>query len=109
MREDEIREKILQFIDDDTRNWVKAAYYSDPRVVPILDLVYKRWEEAGRKGRPIDYATRDELDTLWNTAKKYFGMSEDTARAIAFSRRWSDEEEGESVFSRLFGRRKKRR
>ena len=109
MKEEEIRERILELIDNDTRNWVKAAYYSDPDVAPILDLVYQRWRRAGEKGRPIDYATRDELVILWNMAKRYFGMSEDTARAIVFSRRWTGEGEGkENIFSRLFGRRKRR-
>ncbi|MCE4608970.1 MAG: hypothetical protein F7C36_01135 [Desulfurococcales archaeon] len=104
---DELREKILQLIDEHKNNWVLAAYYSDPDVDMIMKRLVKEWEENSEKGKPIDYATREELEILYLKAKKYAFMSEDTARAIAMSRMGSEEEKAPSilgVFRKLFSR-----
>ncbi len=41
-----------------------AAFYSDVVVSEVLGALYERWEKAGRRGEPIDYATEDELVKL---------------------------------------------
>ena len=106
----ELKEKLTVFLDQDPRKWVRSAFYSDPEVQKVMDILYGKWEEAGRKGMPVDYASHDELVFLWNKASKYLGMNENVARAIVFNRLTGSDEHvkesgGKGIFSRLFGRK----
>ena len=53
-------EALLSSLDEVRR----AAFYADEKVAEILERLYVRWEEAGRRGEPIDYATSEELRQL---------------------------------------------
>ena len=54
--------------------WRKMAFYSDREVVAIMDEVYARWEESGRIGEPLDYATDEELEVLAKKAEAVRGV-----------------------------------
>ena len=108
--DEELKEKLTVFLDQDPRKWVRSAFYSDPEVQHVMDILYGKWEEAGRKGMPVDYASHDELVFLWNKASKYLGMNENVARAIVFNRLSGPGEQAKNsskggIFSRLFGRK----
>jgi hypothetical protein len=108
MNDEKLREKLTIFLDQDPRKWVKSAFYSDPVVEQVMEDLYDRWEDAGRKGMPVDYASHDELIMLWNKASKYLGMSDNAARALVFNRmngideRTTDRKKG--FLARLFGK-----
>jgi hypothetical protein len=107
-KDEELKEKLTVFLDQDPRKWVRSAFYSDPEVQQVMDDLYGKWEESGRKGMPIDHASHDELVFLWNKASKYLGMNENVARAIVFNRLAGHDEHvkkpgGKGIFSRLFG------
>lgn len=72
---DEMKREIIQLIDESREAVYKIAFYAKPEVQSILDEVFKRWEKAGYVGRPIDYATREELEILYKIAKKISAMS----------------------------------
>ena len=69
-RERLIRE-IEMYVDYNPNIYAKIAFYSDLEVQRILENIYKRWEEAGRRGIPLDFATMDELKLLASKALKY--------------------------------------
>ena len=69
-RERLIRE-IEMYVDYNPNIYAKIAFYSDSEVQRILENIYKRWEEAGRRGIPLDFATMDELKLLASKALKY--------------------------------------
>jgi len=69
-RERLIRE-IEMYIEYNPNIYAKIAFYSDPEVQQILENIYTRWEEAGRRGIPLDFATIDELKVLASKALKY--------------------------------------
>ena len=95
------KQLILKYIEENKSPWVKAAFYSDPDVSRLLEELTKRWEREGR-GMPLDYATEEELEELYNKAMKYAFMSDDEAR----SQLWGGEKSGGllSLIRRLFGR-----
>ena len=104
-----MKAEIIELIDAHTNNWVKAAFYSDPQVSKIMARLVKEWEDNGERGRPIDYATSDDLVILLRAARKYYNMDPRTAMAVALSN--MNREEGEEggpgvmgVFRRLFSR-----
>ncbi len=86
MSRDEVKRLILQLVDDQDDEWLKAAFYSDEAVKPILERLYSAWEEAGRQGIPLDYATDDELETLLSVARRYAAMSRAERQMIALRR-----------------------
>ena len=108
MKDEKLKEKLTIFLDQDPRKWVKSAFYSDPVVVQVMNDLYDRWENAGRQGIPVDYASHEELTLLWNKASKYLGMSDNSARALVFSRMNDIEKERperkKGLFSKLFGK-----
>lgn len=69
-RERLIRE-IEMYVDCNPNIYAKIAFYSDPEVQRILENIYKRWEGAGQRGMPLDFATIDELKVLASKALKY--------------------------------------
>ncbi|MEB3844967.1 MAG: hypothetical protein LRS48_04725 [Desulfurococcales archaeon] len=107
MDRESVKREILSLIDDHYSGWVKAAFYSDPVVEPIVDRLMNTWESNGREGIPLDFASDEELTTLLSQARKYSRLDDSTARAIAMSRMGADEESSGSVwgvFSGLLGR-----
>ncbi|BAA80987.2 hypothetical protein APE_1977.1 [Aeropyrum pernix K1] len=86
------KERILRLIDDSENTWLKAAFYGDPKVSAILERLFEAWESAGRRGMPIDYATREELEDLEKAAVKYASMSEAELQMIAYGRMTGSEE-----------------
>lgn len=83
------RRRVLDEIEaliEPKDSWVKAAFYSDPKVSRIMDELYKRWEEKGRRGYPVDYATDDELRELYRAAKHYSKMPVWRAKALVEKR-----------------------
>ncbi len=77
------RERLIReieiYVEYNPNVYAKAAFYSDPEVRRILEEVYRRWEEAGRVGIPLDYATIDELQLLASKAARY---KDATARVV---------------------------
>jgi len=65
-----IRERILALVET-APQINKAAFYSDPYVEEIITELHSRWEGAGYKGEPIDYATEEELRKLLELAEYY--------------------------------------
>jgi len=106
---EELKRRITMLIDDSTNNWAKIAFYSDPNVAHILDLVYDRWEQNNRKGLPIDYATIDELRVLVHAAEKYKNAGPEVVSRLMFSSRMdtvnttSDKRKKKSFIKRLLG------
>ena len=70
---DSEREKLIRIIEEAVENsrdnWKKVAFYSDPDVASILERLYEAWEANERRGKPIDYATLDDLRVLATKAK----------------------------------------
>ncbi|MEB3780431.1 MAG: hypothetical protein GSR85_09445 [Desulfurococcales archaeon] len=93
---DELKREIIALIDDNYSNWRKAAFYSDPVVVNLMDKLQVKWESNERRGYPIDYATPEELELLHRIAKRYAYMSEDEARSLVFSRQSGETSSPES-------------
>ncbi len=77
------REKLIReieiYVECNPNVYAKAAFYGDPEVKRILEEVYRRWEEAGQIGEPLDYATIDELQLLASKAARY---KDATARVV---------------------------
>jgi hypothetical protein len=84
--EEEIKEEIIRLIDYNKDNWVKAAFFSDEVVEVIMESLYSKWSQDGEIGRPIDYATEDELKILHKRAKKYASMNTREAMRISLNR-----------------------
>ena len=55
---------VETFIEKNMDPWRKALFYSDPEVKKILKKLYDTWENSGYEGKPIDYASPDELEVL---------------------------------------------
>jgi len=62
-----IRE-IMALIDENIDGWRKAAFYADEEVSQLLEELYARWENSGKLGRPLDYATDEEIAFLYKKA-----------------------------------------
>ncbi len=108
LRDEDMRERLLRMMDTVRSNWVLSAFYSDNEVDIIVNALYNRWEEAGRKGMPLDYASTSELMILNKKASHYFSMNENTARALVLSRMQgvgTHSGKERSVFSKLFRRK----
>ncbi len=88
-----MKEEIVRLIDFNQDNWVKAAFFSDEVVEIIMDNLYNKWSQSGEIGRPIDYATEDEVKVLYNRAKKYASMNTREAMKLSLSRMGYGEEE----------------
>jgi len=55
---------IESMIDESRDDWRKVAFYSDPEVSKILERIYKRWEDSGFEGIPLEHAEISELRVL---------------------------------------------
>ncbi len=49
----------------------KAAFYSDPKIEPLVEDLHERWKENDYKGEPLHYAKPKELELLLDLAKHY--------------------------------------
>jgi len=60
---------ILVNVEESADPWVKAAFYSDSDVLRILSNIYERWERGGMSGEPLNYATDNELEVLFQKSR----------------------------------------
>jgi hypothetical protein len=67
---EKIKQEIINLIDENREPIYKEVFYSKPEVQAIMNRVIELWERSGREGRPIDYATIDELKLLLKIAKE---------------------------------------
>jgi hypothetical protein len=58
------KRRLMSLVDLSAEPWRKVAFYSNEEAVSIVSELYKRWEEGGRRGTPLDYASEEELDRL---------------------------------------------
>jgi len=63
-----MKEEIIRLIDENNEVVYKIAFYSQPEVQSILERVNKKWEENNYQGKPLDYATDEEVVVLYNIA-----------------------------------------
>jgi len=90
-----LKNKILALIDGNRDPWKKAGFYGDPTIQIIMNRLYKRWEENNRDGRPIDYATLDELKIMARLAEKYYRTpSSEIQRQYLFGIKREEKKEG---------------
>ncbi|MCD6301587.1 MAG: hypothetical protein J7L82_05910, partial [Staphylothermus sp.] len=76
MNIEKMKQEILKLIDESKENGRKIAFYSDPNVTEILTKLYEQWEKNNRKGIPLDYASPEEIEILYNLALKYSKVSD---------------------------------
>lgn len=69
----EKKEKILDIVDN-MPSMNQAAFYSDPEVLDIVEVLHSRWEQNRYSGEPIDYASDEELEKLYRLAKYYSSL-----------------------------------
>jgi lipoate-protein ligase A len=67
---EKIKQEIITLIDENREPIYKAVFYSKPEVQSIMNRIMEVWERSGGEGRPIDYATIDELEQLLKIAKE---------------------------------------
>lgn len=63
--------EIERWIEYSPNIYAKAAFYGDDEVVEIVERLYKRWQDNGCRGVPLDYATIEELRILAAKAQQY--------------------------------------
>lgn len=68
---EELKRIIIVSIEENKDPLIKAAFYSDKDVREIVDRLLERWERAGFRGAPLDYATYEELKILASKAEFY--------------------------------------
>jgi hypothetical protein len=94
------RREYINFIEayiERGNEWVRAAFYSDPDVENILNLLYERWQASGGRGEPIDYATDEEIEALYQIARRYASLTPYEAYTIYMRRLAEREEKGENA------------
>ncbi len=69
-REDLVR-MIIENIEENRNNWVKALFYADKDVKRIMDRLVEEWGRNNMRGEPLDYATLEELEILAEKAERY--------------------------------------
>ena len=67
---EQAKEEIIRLIDENTVTIYKAAFYSNEKVGEIMNLIMERWEKAGRRDRPIDHASNEEIMILYKIARE---------------------------------------
>ena len=82
---DELKQRVLEIVEN-APQMNKAAFYSDPYVEHVVEELQKRWAQADYKGEPIDYATDEELEKLYELALEYANMPEWKAYRIFIER-----------------------
>ncbi len=90
------KDEVMRYIEvriENSNQWIRAAFYSDPLVVDILEKLYDRWYANSEKGEPIDYATLEELKLLYEKARRYATMPVYEAYSLVTRRMLEKEEE----------------
>lgn len=82
---EELKQRILEIVEN-APQMNKAAFYSDPYVEELVNDLQKRWERANYQGEPIDYASDEELEKLYELALEYANMPEWKAYRIFIRR-----------------------
>jgi len=69
----DLKERFLQLYrrDLESDKWLLIAFYGDPDVIRLNDLLNDRWMNAGMSGEPLDYASDEELKLLLKKANRY--------------------------------------
>ncbi|ACL10784.1 hypothetical protein [Desulfurococcus amylolyticus] len=65
-----MKQGIVRLIDESSEQAYKIAFYSNPDVSRILERLIAEWERNNRKGIPLDYATEEEVEVMYNIAVK---------------------------------------
>ncbi len=89
------REEYIRYIEthiERGNQWVRAAFYSDPYVSALLEELYRRWYANNSRGEPIDYASDEELEKLYQLARKYASLTPYEAFTLYMDRREAEEE-----------------
>ncbi len=97
---DERRKLILdieRWVEKNPNPYAKAAFYGDDVVVSIVEELYKRWQDNGFKGTPLDYATLEELRVLASKAYEYRNAG--PSKGIGRSKY-----EGKDIFDEIYRR-----
>ncbi|MCI4396972.1 MAG: hypothetical protein JHC28_05375 [Thermoprotei archaeon] len=81
-----LKNEIINLIDENSSNWIKAAFFSDEVIEVIMEALYSKWESNMETGRPIDYATEDQLKIMLKKAQQYASMGQEEAMRIALKR-----------------------
>ncbi|MCD6195218.1 MAG: hypothetical protein J7J82_00315 [Staphylothermus sp.] len=79
---EKMKQEIIKLIDESKESGRKIAFYSDPYVSEVLTKLYDLWEKNNRKGIPLDYASAEEIETLYNLAIRYSKVSDAEAWAM---------------------------
>jgi len=90
MDKEEMKKKIVELIDMNARNGPKLAFYSDPIVVSIVKELYDKWENNGRRGIPLDYASEEQIKILYKKALRYCNVSDEEAWLMFLSSEGTD-------------------
>ena len=69
----DLKQRILRLVEE-APQLNKAAFYSDPVVMALVENLHERWQRAGYEGEPIDYATSEELERLYELAEYYISL-----------------------------------
>lgn len=67
---EEMKSEIIRLIEENRIPEYKIVYYSLPEIRELLDKLIDRWEKNNRQGEPLDYASREELEILYDNAVK---------------------------------------
>jgi len=67
---DKMKQEIIRLIDESREQAYKVAFYSDPVVTRIMERIIAEWERNQEKGIPLDYATPEEIEVMYNIAVK---------------------------------------
>jgi hypothetical protein len=83
---EKMRNEIINLIDENSSNWIKAAFFSDEVIEVIMEALYSKWEQSNEQGMPIDYATGDELKIMLKKARQYASMKPEEAMRLVLKR-----------------------
>ncbi|MGC8679594.1 MAG: hypothetical protein ACP5TH_07375 [Fervidicoccaceae archaeon] len=83
---EKMRNEIINLIDENSSNWIKAAFFSDEVIEVIMEALYSKWEQSNEQGMPIDYATGDELKIMLKKAQQYASMKPEEAMRLVLKR-----------------------
>ncbi|MEM1879888.1 MAG: hypothetical protein QXE28_02975 [Desulfurococcaceae archaeon] len=72
---EKLRNEVVRLIDESNEAIYKVVFYSLDEVQEIMNKVMDKWERSGKQGRPIDYASPEEVKVLHKIAKKLASRS----------------------------------
>lgn len=83
---EKMKSEIINLIDENSSNWIKAAFFSDEMIEIIMEALYAKWEQNQEEGMPIDYATEDQLKIMLKKARQYASMKPEEAMRLVLKR-----------------------